>query len=179
MKKYVLFFLLIPFLIFYSCRPGGSKSDVVDPDETMPGRKVMILNPDSTPKVVYYYPVDAQGNLIGKHNREIHYLPGKKKYVEGYVQDDKRNGEWKSYFEDGSTLKSIANYNDGQLDGSYKIFHENGKIWIDGQYKNGHCDGKWIYYDATGNITNEFTTDDNSIGCKNCPKCYGVIQGAS
>ncbi|MDL2311759.1 hypothetical protein LJC68_02635 [Bacteroidales bacterium OttesenSCG-928-B11] len=170
-------FLLLPFLFFYSCQQGGKsgKAAAIDPDDTLPGRVVIALNPDSTPKIVNYYPVDAQGNpILGEHNREVHYYPGKKKYAEGAVKDKEKEGEWKSYFEDGVTVRSVGNYKNGELNGIYQIFHENGQKYVDGRYKEGMCDGKWSYYDQGGNLTKEFTTDENSIGCKNCPKCHGI-----
>lgn len=168
-------FLLLPFLLIYSCGPNGkSGAAAIDPDDTLSGRQIIAINPDSTPKIVYYYPTDEQGNAIGPHNREIHYLPGKKKYVEGGVQNEKRNGEWKSYFEDGTTLRSIANYKEDELNGDYKVFHENGKTAVAGHYTNGKCDGKWTTYDVQGNIIKEITTDENSIGCNGCPKCRTI-----
>lgn len=169
-------FFLLPFLFLYSCQQGNplNTANEIDPDDTITGRKVIALNSDSTPKIVYFYPTDAQGKPIGEHNREVHYLPGKKKYIDGQVQNQQRNGEWKSYFEDGKTIRSIANYVNNQLDGKYQIFFENGKTSIEGYYKEGKCDGKWIFYDEEGKVTNEFTTDESSIGCKGCPKCFGI-----
>jgi len=66
MKKIILYSLLFALLTFsYSCGHFGKKG-TVDPDDTMRGRKVMEWNSDKTPKVVYYYKIDANGNMTNE-----------------------------------------------------------------------------------------------------------------
>ncbi len=38
------------------------------------------------------------------------------------------------------------------LNGPYRMLYENGKPKIEGSYIDGLFDGKWIYYDDSGNV---------------------------
>ena len=78
MKRIILNSLIIALLtLTYSCNNFGKKGNI-DPDDTMHGRKVMEWNADKTPKVVYFYKVDANGNMTNEKIREVYYFPAKR-----------------------------------------------------------------------------------------------------
>ena len=58
-------------------------------------------------------------------------------------------------FEDGS-IASVVNLNaEGEKDGKYAEYYENGQISEGGNYIDGEKDGEWTYYDENGQIKYE------------------------
>ena len=170
MKKIILSSLVIALLtLAYSCGNFGKKENI-DPDDIMHGRKVMEWNSDKTPKVVYYYKVDTTGNITGEKIREVHYFSGKKKYIEGNVKNNLRDGLWRSYFIDGK-VNSEGFYVQGKEHGVYKVYRENGKPLYIGHYNMGICDGEWRFYDSNGLLEKKIMADSNTVVCGSCPKC--------
>ena len=51
-------------------------------------------------------------------------------------ENDKLNGESKTYYDSGK-LKKIENYKNGKLDGETKLFLNNGKLFRTKSYRNG------------------------------------------
>lgn len=175
MKNIVLYLLLLVSLLgnFSCANKGTSDKNKIDPDDTIPGRKVMVMNADSTPKVVYYYRVDDNGRMTDERVREIHYFPGKKKYVEGTLKNNRRDGVWKAYFENGY-VNTDAFYVDGKKHGDYKVYQENGSLLYAGHYNMGICDGVWIFYDDAGKEERKITADSNTVVCGGCEKCREI-----
>lgn len=175
----IRFNLLIIMLltIFVSCQKFGKKGNI-DPDDTIKGRKVMELNSDKSPKVVYYYQVDENGNITNEKVREIYYFPGKKKYVEGNIKNNSRDGQWHSYFPDGK-VNSEAFYVQGKEHGVYKVYRENGKLFYVGHYNMGICDGEWRFYDEKGLMEKKILADSNTIVCGSCSKCIRIKTNKS
>lgn len=64
---------------------------------------------------------------------------------EGSYKDDKLEGLFKEYYEDGS-LKSEGVYKNDKLEGEVKNYYENGNIKSKIIYKNGLEEGKALYY---------------------------------
>lgn len=155
-------------LLLFAC--SGCKRNSVDPDDLIPGRKVIASYPDSLPKVVYYYKVDDQGNITNEKVREIYYRPGKKKYVDGGIHNDQRNGEWKAYHENGQ-IQTEATYIDGKEDGEYKVYRDNGKYLYTGHYDHGICVGEWKKYSKEGKVIKTVIADSNTVVCGGCEKC--------
>jgi antitoxin component YwqK of YwqJK toxin-antitoxin module len=134
----------------------GCNQKPTDPDDTRPGRLVTELYSDSTTKAVVFYKLDENGKMTDEKIREVNYYPNKQKYVEANYKDGLKDGEWKSYREDGK-LWSEHHYVKGKEDGAYKTYHENGKLQIDGHYKEGKESGTWIFYDKNGTVNKRIT----------------------
>lgn len=178
MKKIILYSLLFTLLTFtYSCNHFGKKG-TIDPDDTMRGRKVMEWNSDKTPKVVYFYKIDKNGNMTNEKIREVHYFPGKKKYVEGNLKNNLRDGQWRSYFIDGK-VNSEGFYVQGKENGTYKVYRETGKPYYVGHYNMGICDGEWRFYDVNGLLERKMIADSLTVVCGSCPKCIRNIMKQS
>lgn len=156
-------------LCIVACTNKGSQSKV-DPDDTLPGRTVVELNPDSSPKVVYYYKIDDSGNLTDEKIREVHYRPGKKKYVAGDIKNDERNGEWKAYHENGR-IQTEATYIDGKEHGEYKVYQDNGAYLFIGHYDHGICVGEWKKFNRQGEVIKTVIADSTTVVCGGCEKC--------
>lgn len=78
--------------------------------------------------------------------------------VEGALKEDKREGEWKSFYTDGKPW-SITEFQNGELDGLTKTFYMNGQLRYDGYYKVGDKVGNWHWYDSTGILNKEVDFD--------------------
>lgn len=73
--------------------------------------------------------------------------------AEGIVlEDGNRNGPWKEFYEDGS-VKGIGQYENGKQVGEWKFFHRSGKLEQSGRYgKNGKPEGNWKWYYEDGSL---------------------------
>ncbi|MEN9998773.1 MAG: hypothetical protein RI922_1763 [Bacteroidota bacterium] len=70
------------------------------------------------------------------------YLDGKLHYIKtystpGYTNFDVKDGRIISYYEDGKTIKYEKNFKNGELDGEYKEYNENGSLTLEGIYIKG------------------------------------------
>jgi antitoxin component YwqK of YwqJK toxin-antitoxin module len=63
---------------------------------------------------------------------------------------------------DGRVEREVAHYSDNSYgaEGSYKEFHPNDKVFIEGQYRNGRQDGEWKYYFDNGQVNRKATYKD-------------------
>ena len=72
-------------------------------------------------------------NSNGIVTRELNYYNGQ------------LNGEIKEYYPTGN-IKEVTEYNGNMKHGKYIRYSDNGKIIIEGNYKNKLKEGKWKYY---------------------------------
>ena len=173
MKKIILTLpILLCIIALLSC---GSMKNGKDPDDMIEGRVVMAMNDDNTPKVVYYYKVDQNGKTTDEKIREIHYFPGKKKYVEGGFKNNLREGVWHAYFENGNVNTEVF-YVDGKEHGDYKVYYENGTLRYIEHYNMGICDGTWSFYAEDGSLVKEIIADENTAVCLRCPRCFEIMK---
>jgi len=75
--------------------------------------------------------------------------------ISGCFLKNKRDGEWVSYFENG-TKQSVHHYKNGLLNGSIEVFLNSGKLLYQGFYVEGKKHGKWIYYNKEQEPINTF-----------------------
>jgi len=69
-----------------------------------------------------------------------------------------------TYHENGQIWLE-GNYKDGKEDGKWTLYYENGQIWIEGNYKDGEKNGKWTSYNENGQMMLEGNTKDGkSVG---------------
>ncbi len=87
-------------------------------------------------------------NADGSCTVTIFSVQGKKE-AEGNFVDEKREGEWRFYAEDG-TLISMQNYVAGVLNGSAKQYYETGELLSETPYENGLRSGFAIEYYVSG-----------------------------
>ena len=73
---------------------------------------------------------------------------GKKK---GSVINGNKDGNWFIYFEDGH-IKEKKNYIEGKLEGVFISYYENGQLNTKGNYNNNNQEGEWVIYDYNGNL---------------------------
>jgi len=83
------------------------------------------------------------------------------KYVNGLVyerytyKDNQYHGIHQQFTGPDNSLSKIAYYRNGELDGPYESWHNNGIKYIEGQYSNGLKTGEWVYYYDSGSKSSE------------------------
>jgi hypothetical protein len=152
-KLYVLrfenilkFLSLYVFLIsaIFSCNNSPEKIPVVD-------SRIIELWDNGQPRVVWVYGLLNDEKVAV---REIQYFANGIKSMEGPLVNEKRHGEWKSWYEDGS-LWSEGAFREGFRHGKGVVYHPNGRKFIEGSYLNGKRVGTWQWYDKEGNEISE------------------------
>lgn len=141
--KISLFSLCIVGLLACSNQAGEKK--VV---ETKVGP---VINPDSA-----RFTITNQQDTTQNGESIIKYPNGNVK-MKGMMKDGKREGLWKSYYENGLQW-SATTFEAGIKNGKTTTWFENGKKRYDGFYKNDVESGKWIYWNEKGE---EVATKDN------------------
>lgn len=76
----------------------------------------------------------------------IFYNQRKNKVSEGKQIGKDYNGEWKYYHENSTTIMTLENYNNGNLNGVRKVFYPNGVLAEEANYTNGSRDGSYKSY---------------------------------
>ena len=100
---------------------------------------------DGTPQKVLYYRVNSNRDSILV--KSVEYHPNQNIFIEGCYKNGKREGEWKSWYDNG-ILWSVGNFNEGIQVGKTMTYYENGNLRYSGMYdKTGKRTGKWKFYD--------------------------------
>lgn len=138
MKKNMLVFILLFGL--YSCGPDKVIESTYD---------------NGNPKVVKYYEtIDGKKQVV---KEEVYYENSNKK-MEGEYINEKRNGKWSAWYEDGQ-LWSEGDYKEGKREGIGMVYHPNGKKYIESMYTQDEKTGKWRFYDSSGALLKEVDFD--------------------
>ena len=111
--------------------------------------------------------------------------------LQGNILDGKRNGIWKSFFEDGN-IKNITQYDLGREDSCWLYLFPNGNLQKEinfangkrfgicknyfknnqlkkcGYYLNNFKHGNWEWYNLNGNIRHKTTFSDGEIISETC-----------
>ena len=77
-----------------------------------------------------------------------------KLYEEGYLMNEKREGIWKEYSEQG-WLRFDWAYKNGLKNGTYKCYRKNGQVEAIGNYTDGLLDGTLKIYDEKNELFSE------------------------
>ncbi|MDA3944328.1 MAG: hypothetical protein PF694_12410 [Bacteroidetes bacterium] len=143
----VLFFsLLLNVFMLTGCGVGNEKSA----DENLIS-EIKDLWDNGNPKVVRFYKEENDTKVLVK---EKQYYPSGTLSMEGSYKNDLREGEWKSWYEDGS-LWSTGYFKSGKRHGEGIVYHPNGKKQIAGTYDEGQRTGLWLAWDEDGNVISE------------------------
>ncbi len=93
----------------------------------------------------------SNANAANKEETET-YESGGPKATYAVNKDGDRDGPFKEFYEDG-TVKVTGTYKKGKLSGSRKEFHPNGKLKLRSTYKKGKLSGKYSEHDEEGIAT--------------------------
>ncbi len=139
MKKIILFAGILFFFVACTHKPF----EVVE--ETYP---------DQSPKVVRYYKDETKKLLLS----EISYYENGNKRMAGSYKNEKRNGKWSYWYENGK-IWSQAYYSEGVENGIKTVWHENGQKYYEGTIKDDKPVGVWKFWDETGKQVKEVDYD--------------------
>ena len=116
-------------------------------------KKVAERYPNGAVRLIEYNTLNEAGDTILLRS-ESFYETGQT-YIKGsFDENGERNGYWVSYRDDGK-IWSEGEFLNGINHGLTRAFHENGKLYMEGSYKNGHKDGYWRFYTPTGELEKE------------------------
>jgi len=85
---------------------------------------------------------------------------------EGMMKGKKRVGKWTYYHTDGKSVMSEENYVDGKLDGEYKTFYPDGSPTEIASYKNGKLEGNYKKYAIKGHLIYDFNYKNGMLNGK-------------
>ena len=130
-----LFVFLVAVLVLGSCSAQLTE-------------KVEAKFPNGEPQIVRYY--DKSDKCV----KETEYYESGQVKMEGSMNGENREGEWKAYFPDGR-VQSIGTFVNGLRTGKATVWQENGNLLQEGYYKEGRHVGKWRFYDEQGDLLRE------------------------
>ena len=84
------------------------------------------------------------------------YFPDKTIEIIGsYNAKGQKIGEWFWFYQTGDTM-TVANYEDGELEGRYVEYDEEGVILTQGLYSSGYEEGVWTYRNGSAIETGRY-----------------------
>ena len=142
MIKKLILFLAVGFVIA-SCGNDGPKEVKIGKKE-----KVVSAFANETPQIVREFE-NKDGTPIAVYEKE--YYEDGNLLKEGPIINNKRHGDWKTYYRSGKIWSEMTFY-EGMLDDTIKGYYTNGNLKYQGLYNNGQKTGVWLTYDEDGNL---------------------------
>ena len=134
-----------PGLITYFFDDGNIFATIKIVD-SFPNRVVNYYNENKILATEYYKNNDLS-KTIKKDGYHIEYRSNKGDLIgEGFIKNNKEQGEWKDYYRNGN-VERIINFKNGEKHGSFKELYENGMVRVLGKMWNGRRSDtiKWFY----------------------------------
>ena len=113
--------------------------------------KIEETHPDNTPKLISYYQ-EIYGREVLVEQKSTY--PNGNIKIQGKFKNERREGEWIAYFEDGK-VQSKGVYVKGKRTGIAKVYFPNGQLYYEGQYENNQRVGHWKFYNEQGELVTE------------------------
>ena len=134
--------------MFASC----SVPDLADPEVLQKAKKEAILLETLERKLMY-------GMLqLYVDQEEIPYTGWVRKnnanqgqYTLGYLKKGRKEARWISW-DENETKRTEVEWKEDRMEGSFKVWHNNGRNKVTGSTTDGEVDGKWLEYYSTGKI---------------------------
>ena len=70
---------------------------------------------------------------------------------QGSFKNGEKDGAWVSYWENGQLFYK-ENYKNGMKDGTWARYYESGQLWSTDNYESGFREGAWVYYHENGQL---------------------------
>jgi len=116
---------------------------------------------DGSPQKILYYKIQKNGDSILV--KSVEYHPNHSIFIEGGYKNGKREGEWKSWYDNGN-LWSVGTFKQGVQVGTTMTYYENGNLRYSGTYdKEGKRIGKWKFFDENNNPLEPIEYKTNEI----------------
>ena len=81
---------------------------------------------------------------------------------QGKISKGKREGEWLIYHSNGQ-LEEDVNFKDGKKEGEYLRYSKNGKLYHKGNYKNDKIEGEYLIYYPNGQLRSKCNWKDGNL----------------
>jgi antitoxin component YwqK of YwqJK toxin-antitoxin module len=135
--KRVLFSLFFITALMFSCKNEEKQAEVEQPQED----DYVVVQGEVKPGEMYH---------------EITYYRSGSVKMEGNKIDDKREGRWMSFFENGNPW-SETHFQNGLKHGPTTVWFPHGIKYYEGQYENDRSVGTWKFFNEDG----EFIKEEN------------------
>ena len=70
----------------------------------------------------------------------------------GELKNGNQEGQWVRYHENGQLFYKVE-YKNGEREGPWVVYHKNGQLEIEGNYRNGKLEGPWVGYHKNGQLS--------------------------
>lgn len=147
MKKVILFMAVAAILA--ACGNGETK-------KTLVGKDVISRYTNGAVQIERDYKM-IDGKRLAVYEWE-YYEDGNILKEGPLSSNEKRDGEWKSYYRDGK-LWSEGDYNDGVREGKTITYHPNGNKYYEGSFRRAQKTGIWKFYKENGEFDYEIDYD--------------------
>jgi len=88
--------------------------------------------------------------------RAAWYENGQVQFDWQYHEGKLRAGTWSTYHDNGAVMTSWKVGKDGKAPTQVQVaYHDNGKVWYRGRWKDELQEGKWVYYRPDGTRSEE------------------------
>ncbi|MBR9845486.1 MAG: tetratricopeptide repeat protein [Algicola sp.] len=130
-----------------------------------------IFNKNGDSKTTYYY---YEGVFQGEGEEKNDISIGEWTFYDSngrllskgsYNNKGERDDEW-TWYHDNGTVREIAMYKDGKLNGKNQLFYDDGKPYIIGNSKNDNYDGEYKYYIQKGGLKQKKYFKDGKLDGK-------------
>ena len=81
---------------------------------------------------------------------------------QGKIRKGRREGEWLIYHSNGQ-LEEDVNFKDGKKEGEYLRYSKNGKLYHKGNYKNDKIEGEYLTYYPNGQLWTKCNWKDGKL----------------
>jgi antitoxin component YwqK of YwqJK toxin-antitoxin module len=131
-------FLVPVVMSYFSCNSGPSEKPV-------PAKKTAnVIQKDFT----FENKKDSVKVINGE---QIHYHKNGVIEMRGMMKDNKRDGLWKSWYENGLPW-SETTFSNGKKNGKTTTWYENGNKRYEGFFTNDRESGRWTFWKEDGTI---------------------------
>ena len=115
-------------------------------------------DPDHGPALTVIMP---QALILSKTKPCKHML-NKKQYANGQKVYDLEGNQLTYYYKHGG-LKARGPFVDGQMEGEWTFWRENGQFWQVGHFKNNMKHGSFVRYDREGKVEYQEEFQENKV----------------
>ena len=100
----------------------------------------------------------SKKDTLIQDGENLEFYPGGKLKFQGVMKNGKRDGVWRSFYENGAKW-SETTFLEGRKNGKTTTWYDNSTIRYEGNFANDMESGKWIYFDEKGKKIKEIDFD--------------------
>ncbi len=121
-------------------------------DKVREYREIVNMHPNGQEALVRLYNIE-KGDTFLTHET-LYWENGKVRVEGGFDREGQKDGVWTAWYDNGIRW-SEGNFKAGRAEGEYRAWHENGQVFYEGQMKDDERIGKWRFYSPEGQLSKE------------------------